>query len=478
MRHRKMRNLLLTTAIVIALGLADNARASNIILVYDNGDPQPYVSFLQALYGDGARVLASQGRYQDGVIDQQREDELRDAGLVVVTRDANSAHYDTNAEFWNTLATPVLVHNAHFARAIRWNWLNEDLWVDDADGQFVSVPEDTKHELYNGVTIIDDRVQVYNSPTNVHVNRIGAAVGNGTRLAWVNTMNTPSGAYPVIVTWDTSGAYYAGSHAPGADRVLFSTEHTSEFFDATDGATDDGKQVLRNSLMSLYAGTTIAQYTFNESDFIIDTEQVVPHSVADHVTASNLTDDLADPGSNANVALAEISRSYPTAPALDARPAVAVSTEAEAIDSDVFFEFCVSADPGFALDLTRLTFDASRGSSSSERGWALHTSLDSFATTVDWSVVTDASSNGMESFVVDLTGDTFQYLEGDVVFRMYLYTGGSDKSIDFDNLTLLGHVVETPEPGTLALLATGLVGFFALRRRGVRVQAVRFKTSG
>ena len=105
-----MRNQLFTTAVVIAWGLANSARASNVILVSDNADPQPYVSFLQDLYGDGASVLASQGRYQDGVIDQQRKDELRNADLVVITQDSNSADYDTNAEFWNTLATPLLVH--------------------------------------------------------------------------------------------------------------------------------------------------------------------------------------------------------------------------------------------------------------------------------------------------------------------------------------------------------------------------------
>ncbi len=447
------------SAAIVVLGSLRCAEAESIVVVYDSGDPAQYVSFLRTVYGDGIGIAAVEGRYKDSGIDEYRRGELRDANLVVVLRDTQSGKYADNAEFWSTLATPLLLHSPYLARRGKWNWLDDDQMPKSHAAEHAHA-YDPGHRFYQGVTIAEGHVRIYKGGKDVDINPT-SDVGNGTLVA----SDYKEQHRPVIVTWDTSAEYHSGTdYVPGADRVLFSTATASEFFDSESGATDDGKRVLRNSLVSLYAGPTIARYTFDDEHFIAD-EQFLPEFSAEDVTASNLTDDLFEPGSNGGMLLGSIDRNYPDRPVLRAVP-TSVSGEVEAVAAGAFFEFKVSLEAGCKLSLHNLTFDVSKGGESGPRAWFLRTSLDDFAETISSSVVSNYSDSNMESFSVNLTGSGYQNLDGDVVFRMCMYTNGTGKSLEFDNLVLLGSVVKpTPEPGTLALamICVGLIAVYLTR---------------
>ena len=55
-----------------------------------------------------------------------------------------------------------------------------------------------------------------------------------------------------------------------------------------------------------------------------------------------------------------------------------------------------------------------------------------------------------------------------LTFRIYVYSPANGSTIEFDDITIWGEVFELeviPEPGTLSLLALGVLGLLRRRRR-------------
>lgn len=152
------------------------------------------------------------------------------------------------------------------------------------------------------------------------------------------------------------------------------------------------------------------------------------------------------------------------------------STQANAFSEGEYFSFTVSADTGFELDLTSLTFKGALNNAQSAYTWALTSSVDGHAVDniIDTGVISSGSNQAgtYESFIVDLTGSQFQNIaaETDVEFRFYLYnyTGTvTNRSTYLDNVVLNGTVSAIPEPSTYAMIA-GMLAFVSVmvRRRG------------
>jgi hypothetical protein len=176
--------------------------------------------------------------------------------------------------------------------------------------------------------------------------------------------------------------------------------------------------------------------------------------VAGNVTASN----LSDAGSAGDL---QAGATFPNTVFLQQN--ITSPNPASAVLNNQFFEFTVAADAGFAMDLTSLTFDASRGGASTPRGWVLRSNLDGFTTDIASAVVPTAQPN-LASFNIDLSGDLNQDISS-VTFRLYGFGPSTGIGQFFDNIILNGSVHAIPEPTALTAMCVGILPL--CRRRKV-----------
>ncbi len=141
-----------------------------------------------------------------------------------------------------------------------------------------------------------------------------------------------------------------------------------------------------------------------------------------------------------------------------------VSTVNDAINSNDYFSFTITADSGYTLDLTNVNMRVSR-SNTGASNLTLRSSADGFAS--DLGAWTFTGTPNL-SATINITGET------SVEFRLYGYgasaAGGTTRIADGANfgatgidLAVFGTVV--PEPGTLMLMAGGFGILAAVRRR-------------
>lgn len=116
---------------------------------------------------------------------------------------------------------------------------------------------------------------------------------------------------------------------------------------------------------------------------------------------------------------------------------------AQAVSNNQWFEFTVAPQIGFHLNLASLSFDASRGGSSTPRGWVLRSSRDGFSTDLGTADVPTQNPT-YSPFNVTLTGLVFQNILSETTFRIYGYGPSTAVGMFYDNITLQGAVVEDP----------------------------------
>jgi hypothetical protein len=110
----------------------------------------------------------------------------------------------------------------------------------------------------------------------------------------------------------------------------------------------------------------------------------------------------------------------------------------EAMTKDKYFQFSVSANAGFNLNLSTLEFDAARGGAATPRGYVVLSSVDGYTSVVDQQDVPTVR-NVLTHFSIDLSGAQYQGLST-VTFRIYTYTPGGGRSVEYSNVTINGKV--------------------------------------
>ncbi len=137
-----------------------------------------------------------------------------------------------------------------------------------------------------------------------------------------------------------------------------------------------------------------------------------------------------------------------------------------ALANGQFVKFVVTADPGYELDLSGLTYKHAR-SNSAPRVVTVYASTDGFATS---SIIdTDGNNNSstLEQRSVILTGSPWQNLS-QIEIRFVFHDDNSSPGVArYDDFILSGEVSLIPEPASLALL--GLGGLCLLGGRRTRV---------
>lgn len=144
------------------------------------------------------------------------------------------------------------------------------------------------------------------------------------------------------------------------------------------------------------------------------------------------------------------------------------------LDPNDYYEFSISVDAGYVLDLNRIELDERR-SGTGIRSWAIFSSLDSYgAPLATFAVPDDAGTRTNQG--EDL-GSAFDSLTGILSFRIYGFASESSAGTwRVDNIDLLGEIskapvpppISTPEAGSsLLLLSVALGGVFAIGRRQI-----------
>jgi len=139
---------------------------------------------------------------------------------------------------------------------------------------------------------------------------------------------------------------------------------------------------------------------------------------------------------------------------------------ANAIAADDFFEWTITADSGFQINLDSITFNFQR-SGTGPTEFAIRSSLDSFASDV---ATFTGLANGTTQTVDNTTlGASFNAFTT-ATFRFYGFgstnAGGSAGFEGTGNdLILNGAVTAVPEPSTLALISLGLGMVYLIRHR-------------
>lgn len=148
-------------------------------------------------------------------------------------------------------------------------------------------------------------------------------------------------------------------------------------------------------------------------------------------------------------------------------PPASTFDSATEYNNAAYFEVTISAQAGFKLNLSSLSFNSAVGGPSATRGFEIYTAVDggtfAFGDTPILDVTQETGTRSAPRAVsVDLTAATYQNIDS-ITFRYYVMTTVNNQTIEFEGWTLDGSVV--PEPGSLALLGLGGLLIGTRRRR-------------
>ena len=128
---------------------------------------------------------------------------------------------------------------------------------------------------------------------------------------------------------------------------------------------------------------------------------------------------------------------------------VVSTTPAQAVSNNQFFQFSLTPESGFSMDVLSISFDAGRGGASTPRGWVLRSSLDGFLSDLATSDV-NTQQPTLTAFDIDLPDLPFQDLTSELTFRLYGYAPEAGVGMFYDNLRIFGFAepvaASAPEP--------------------------------
>ena len=165
-----------------------------------------------------------------------------------------------------------------------------------------------------------------------------------------------------------------------------------------------------------------------------------------------------------------------------ARANATASSEVDAVEGADYFQFTLTPQGGYEVDLTSFSMQFGNQSSSSfnfASSFFVRTSLDNFGSNVAISPTgttltfnqgvatrtTTSSSYGSGTVAFDVSG-TYQNLASAVTLRIYIFDNSDSGTLvtRFDNVVINGNVSPIPEPSAAGLTALGSLLALALRR--------------
>lgn len=132
---------------------------------------------------------------------------------------------------------------------------------------------------------------------------------------------------------------------------------------------------------------------------------------------------------------------YSTTPIYFLFPASGATSATSAVTANSYFSFSVTPTD-LEMDLTSLTFSAARGGSGTPRGYAVRSSIDSYAANIATANLSTVRPTWTD-VTIDLSGASYQNLTSVITFRIYAYSPGITSTVDMDAITLNGTLTST-----------------------------------
>ncbi len=246
-------------ALVMIAGVV-SAQQRIMIVTDRQNDEAGYAEWLSGL---GFEVTVSESEEFRGSLDEAQRATLEGFDLVIMSRNTNSGAYN-EAEDWNGLNVPLLLHSAWLSRSSHWDWFNgTDILTRDADflqvgssrfaGENENTVPDFDHPIFDGVTIIEDApfptVSVRSTAAGIN-----AIIGDPGAGQWILSDTQTGSQRPMMVDYvgDMGAAYYPGSGQTIVNRRFYfsfigeynigSAEEWRGLF------TGDGERILANAI--------------------------------------------------------------------------------------------------------------------------------------------------------------------------------------------------------------------------------------
>ena len=207
----------------------------------------PDIGYTDLLTGAGHTVTRIQtADVADAGAAAARADELNGYDLVIVSRSANSAHYQQEPEYtlWNEMITaPVIYMSGYVLRANRLGHTTGNT-IPDTTSTIKLTVNDPGHPIFEGIaldgsnTMVDDYAGINGSQRGISVNT-DALSGSGTVLATVGAGGTPAGG-AIISEWLSGAAMSSATPTFLGGRRLAFLSGSRE----TDGVTSETAGVM------------------------------------------------------------------------------------------------------------------------------------------------------------------------------------------------------------------------------------------
>jgi hypothetical protein len=123
-------------------------------------------------------------------------------------------------------------------------------------------------------------------------------------------------------------------------------------------------------------------------------------------------------------------------PVLRIDPGANSTNASQAVANDRYFQFTLTADDGFFLDLDNLQFGAARGGSGTPRGWVVRSDVDGFANNIATADLVTVRAD-LKLYTADLSDPAYTDLT-EITFRIYSYAPNAGNSVEYVDITVNG----------------------------------------
>lgn len=219
------------------------ASAANIIFISNSTTAETgYVSFLES-NGYNVTFVHSTGTTGYGTLDADKVAALNAADLVIMSRNASSADFSGGTEptEWNSVTTPLLLHNPYLVRTGNWQWFDTTSAPVSRSVTGVDITAaGSAHPIFAGGAT----VELFTAAQGVGYTPVTTA-GNGTVLATASADN-----YVALAEWQAGVLFHSNTtQAPADLRVFFPLgAQSGSNLDYFATLSANGQQVLLNTV--------------------------------------------------------------------------------------------------------------------------------------------------------------------------------------------------------------------------------------